>query len=101
MCGKLDAQLCHVLAEECHPGGSVRLLEAAAGRKRRTAVKDTNVVQAEESSLKDVFPETILAVDPPREVECELGYGLLEKLQVCFPMQGSFCMDIPIYRAWR
>ena len=51
---QLDGHLQHVLAEEGHPGGAVGLLQVAAGRQRRAAVEDADVVQAQEAALEDV-----------------------------------------------
>ena len=52
--GEFDGDVEHVLAVQRHPGGAVGLLEVAAGRQRRAAVEDADVVQAEEAALEDV-----------------------------------------------
>src|SRR5271165_2848967 len=61
VCGDLDSNLKHVLAEERHPSRAVRLLQMAPSRERRCAVEDADVVQAEETTLEDIFPEPVLA----------------------------------------
>ncbi len=39
--------LSHVLTEKCYPGSAVCLLEVAAGRQRRVAVEDANIIQTQ------------------------------------------------------
>ena len=51
---QLDGDLEHVLAEQGHPGGAVGLFQVAAGRQRRAAIEDADVVQAQEAALEDV-----------------------------------------------
>ena len=65
-----------------HPGGAVGLLEVAAGRQRRAAVEDADVVEAEEAALEHVPAVAVLAVDPPGEVEQQLLEDALEQLAV-------------------
>ena len=79
---QLDGDLEHVLAEERHPGRAVGLLEVAAGRQRRAAVEDADVVEAEEPALEHVVAVPVLAVHPPGEVEEQLVERLLEPLDV-------------------
>ena len=82
---QLDGDLQHVLAEQRHPGGAVRLLEIAAGGQRRVAVEDADVVEAEEAALEDVPPRAVLAVDPPGEVQQQLLEATLEPLPIALP----------------
>ena len=84
---ELDADLEHVLAEQRHPGGAVGLLEVAAGRQRRAAVEDADVVEAEEAALEDVLAEAVLAVDPPGEVQQQLAEGALQEVDVAAAAQ--------------
>ena len=86
--GQLDGELEHVLREEGHPGGAVRLLQVAAGGQRRAAVEDADVVEAEEAALEDVLAEPVLAVHPPGEVEQELVEGRLEEIDIGLAAQG-------------
>ena len=79
---QLDGDLQHVLAEQRHPGGAVGLLEVAAGRQRRAAVEDADVVEAQEAPLEDVPARAVLAVDPPGEVQQQLLEAALEPLPV-------------------
>ena len=72
----------HVQAEHAHPGGAVGLLEVAAGRQRRAAVEDADVVQPEEAALEDVAAVGVLAVDPPGEVEQQLVEDAFEEATV-------------------
>ena len=75
---QLDGDAEHALGEERHPRRAVGLLEVAAGRQRRAAVEDADVVEAEEAALEHVAPGRVLAVDPPREVDEQLLEGALQ-----------------------
>lgn len=55
----------HAQAIEPHPSRSVTLAHRSARRKLLGAVKRTDVVKTEESSLEDVVAALVLAVDPP------------------------------------
>ena len=83
----LDGDLQHVLAEERHPRRAVRLLEVAAGRQRRRAVEDADVVEAEEAALEHVLAEPILAVHPPGEVREQLAERSLQEVDVAVAVQ--------------
>ena len=41
----------------------------AAIRQWRIAIKDSDIVQSQKATLKDVLPFKVLAIDPPREIE--------------------------------
>ena len=69
----------HVQAVHPHPARAVGLLEVAAGRQRRAAVEDADVVEAEEAALEDVLALGVLAVHPPGEVEQQLVEDALEE----------------------
>ena len=81
------AMLQHVLAEERHPRRAVGLLEVPAGRQRRAAVEDADVVEPEEAALEDVLAEAVLAVHPPGEVEQQLVEGRSRKSMSVVPAQ--------------
>ncbi len=66
---QLNADLQHVLAEQCDPGRAVGLLQVAAGGQRRAAVEDADIVQPEEASLEEVLAEAVFAIHPPGEVQ--------------------------------
>src|SRR5215831_16920184 len=74
----LNRELDHVLAEQCHPGCAVGLLEVAARGERGAAVEYADVVEPQETALEDALAGPILAVDPPVEIELELEEGALE-----------------------
>ena len=88
--GQFNGDLEHVQAEERHPGRAVGLFEVTAGRQRRTAVKHADVVQAEESALEGVFARTILAIEPPGEVEQQLLKTALQPLDVALARARLF-----------
>jgi hypothetical protein len=50
------------------------------GGQRGAAVEDADVVEPEEAPLEDVLAETVLAVDPPGEVQEQLLEAALEPL---------------------
>ena len=83
----LDGDLQHVLAEQRHPRGAVRLFEVAAGGQRRRAVEDADVVEAEKAALEHVLAEPILAIDPPGEVREELAERPLQEVDVAAAVQ--------------
>ena len=82
---ELHGDLEHVLAEERHPGGAVGLLQVAAGRQRRAAVEDADVVEPEKAALEGVAAGAVLAVHPPGEVQDQLLERALEPLDVALP----------------
>ncbi|MDX1982278.1 MAG: hypothetical protein SFV51_18540 [Bryobacteraceae bacterium] len=55
-------------------------LDVSAGGQRRSAVKDTDIVQAQKATLKDVTAFAILAVHPPVQVEHQLVEDTLREL---------------------
>src|SRR5918993_3280650 len=75
----------HVETVHAHPAGGVGLFETAPGRKRRASIKHADVVEAEESALKNIFPFRIFPVDPPGEVQQELVKYPFEKRSVADP----------------
>ena len=79
---QLDGDAQHLLAEEHHPRRAVRLVEVAAGGQRERAVEHADVVEPEEAALEDIGAGAILAIDPPGEVDQQLGEGVLEELDV-------------------
>ena len=80
--GQDEGHLQHVLAVERHPRRPVRLLQRAAGRQRRAAVEDADVVQAQKAAGEDVAPGRVLAVDPPVEVQHQPLERALQEPQV-------------------
>ena len=79
---QLDRDLEHVLAEHRHPRGAVGLFEMAAGRQLGAAIEHADVVETEEPALEHALPQTVLAIDPPREVDHELAERALQELDV-------------------
>ena len=79
---QLHGDLEHVLAEQRHPSGSIRLVQVSAGRQRRAAIEHPDVVQSQEAALEDVGPCAVLAIHPPREVEQQLLERALQPVEV-------------------
>src|SRR5437588_8081915 len=69
---KLKCDRQHVQTIHAHPTGAVGLLEVASGGKRRRTVKNPDVVEAKESTLKNICAVRILAVHPPGKIEEQL-----------------------------
>ena len=63
----------HLQAGERHPARRVGLLEPPPVRHLARPVEDADVVHPEEAALEEVGPVGVLAVEPPREVEEQLG----------------------------
>ena len=80
--GQDEGDLQHALAVERHPRRAVGLLQRAAGRQRRAAVEDADIVEAEEAAGEDVAARRVLAVDPPVEVQHQAVERVLEELAV-------------------
>lgn len=90
MGGRSHTELGHVLAEKGHPGRAVGLLQVPARRKRCAPVENADVVQSQESPFKHVLAEAVFPVDPPGEIQHELGKGALQEVEVSLPSKGLF-----------
>src|SRR5205814_10613763 len=84
---QLHGDLSHVLTEKRYPGSAVSLLEMAAGRQRRAAVENTDIIQPQESALEEILAEPVFAVDPPTEIQHQLGKRPLEEIKIALPLQ--------------
>src|SRR5690349_21484501 len=65
-----------------HPACAVGLIDEAAGGQRLAAIEDADIVEAKEAPLKQIAPLSVLAVDPPGEIEHQLVEGALQERQV-------------------
>src|SRR6516225_7154408 len=79
---QLEGNAQHVEAVHSHPTGAVGLLNVSAAGKYSAAVKNTDVVEPEETSLKDVLPFRVFAIYPPIKVQQELVKNTLQKPDV-------------------
>ena len=86
--GELEREFQHVLTEQGHPRRAVRLLQVAAGGKRRAAVEHADVVEAEKAPLEHVLAEAVLAVHPPGVVQQELPERRPKEIDVRLAVQG-------------
>ena len=80
--GKLEADLDHVLTEQCYPGSTVCLLEIAARGQLCAAVEDSDVIQSKETAFKQVLTKAVFAVHPPAEVQRQLRKRPFEEIQI-------------------
>src|SRR6516165_9441100 len=71
--GQFESQFSHFLAEQAHPRRTVGLLQIAARRQRGAAIENAYVIQPQKPTLEHILAETVLAVDPPGEVQHQLG----------------------------
>ena len=85
----------HRTAVESHPCSCVCLLQCPTLWKRRAAVKDSNVIEAEESSGKEVLAGGVCAIDPPREIDKELGKSSLQEVSIRFSGFGAHLIYTP------
>jgi hypothetical protein len=61
-----------------------------AGRQRRRAIEDADVVEAQESALEHVLAKPVLAVNPPCEVGDELRERPLQEFDVTPTVERLF-----------
>src|SRR5262249_11817586 len=84
------SDLKHVLREESHPFGAVRLVKIPASRQRRTTIEDADVVQTQKAAFERVSASAILAVDPPGKIQQQLLKRALEPFDVSLPFLRLF-----------
>src|SRR5215471_15870428 len=77
--GKFERDGEHVEAIHAHPTGAVGLLEMTACGKGSRAVKNADVVEAEETALEDVGAVRIFSIDPPGKVQQQFVKNLFEE----------------------
>src|SRR5262249_797766 len=93
---KLEGDGEHIQRVHPHPGGAIRLLEMPTSGQHGAAIKDTDIVQAEETTLENVVAITILAIDPPGEVEQQLVKDAFQKSAIGASSQALFdLVDTP------
>jgi hypothetical protein len=78
----------HVLAEQRHPGGAIRLLQPPAGGQGGAAIEDPDVVSAKKTALEHVAARGVLTVHPPGEVQQQPREALLRKWQIYLAETG-------------
>ena len=84
---QLDGDLQHVLAEQCHPGCTISLLQAAPRWQWSAAIEDPDVVETQVAPFEDIPPRTIFAIDPPGKVQEKFLKIALEPVPVPFTFQ--------------
>src|SRR5260370_28502617 len=77
--GQLESDRQHVQAIHAHPARAVGLFEVASGGERSRAVKDSDVVEPEESALKNIRAVRILAVHPPGKIQKKFVKNFFEE----------------------
>ncbi len=84
MPGELLSDPQHGQEREGDPAGRVRLLQAPSGGHFARPVEDRDVVHPEEAALEQVAAGGVLAVEPPRGVQQQLGqHGAEERAVPC------------------
>src|SRR5689334_19769840 len=94
--GEFERYRQHVQAVHAHPGRSVGLLDKCTIRKSSTAVKNPDIIQAEKTTLEDVFTVPVFAVYPPGKVQQQFLENTLQKfgIGVARNIAGNF-IDTP------
>src|SRR6266404_2885152 len=93
---KFEGNRQHVQAIHSHPARAVGLLHKSSRRKRRRAVENSNVVEAEESALEDVVAFGVFTIDPPGEIQQQLVECVLEEAAVRLAANALFdLVDAP------
>src|SRR5579884_1239932 len=72
----------HIQAIHRHPTGPIGLLNVGSIWQPCVAIEDTNIIQTQEASLKDILPVVILDVHPPHKVKEELLKDFFKKITV-------------------
>ena len=90
MGGEFYRKFQHILAEKCHPGRAIRLLQVAAGWQRGTAVENTDIIKAQEPTFKYIFAKPVFPVYPPGKIQQSLLKADLQKFDICFTLQRLF-----------
>ena len=84
------AHLQQVEAEGGHPSGAVALLNAAAIGQGVAAIKDADVVEPQEATLKHVVAGAVVAVGPPAVLEDEFAHGAAQEGQITKALLVAF-----------
>src|SRR6478609_1472207 len=66
---QLECDREHIEAIHPHPTGRVRLFDMTSGGQWGAPIKNTDVVESQKPTLKDILPLGIFSVDPPREIQ--------------------------------
>src|SRR5512139_2305884 len=90
MQGEFQRNLQHILAEEGHPGRSIRFFQVTSRGKGCATVEDTDIVQAQKAAIEYIATVAVLAVDPPGKIEHQLLKSLFQKLQITLPSMQLF-----------
>ena len=92
---KFERDAEQVEGEHGHPGGAVRLVDAAAGGERAGAVENGDVIQAKKAAAEDVAAAGVLAVPPPGEIEQELMERLFQEVAVGHAVHCAVHLENP------
>src|SRR5262249_33254812 len=89
---KLDCNRKQVERVHRHPTCAIRLFDVAAGRQRRAAVEDTDVVESKKAALEDVHSFSVFPINPPGEVQHQLVKDFFEEPNVAYT--ASLFLDL-------
>ena len=82
----------HVEAIHAHPTRRIRLFDMPAGRQRRAAVEDPDVIEAQESALEDIFPFGVFPIHPPGEIQEQFVKHALQEDAIAYTL--PFLVDL-------
>ncbi len=77
--GEFECDVHQVQAIHPHPTGCVRLFQYCAAGKKGTAIKDADIIEAQESAFKDIIAFSVFAINPPGEIQQQLVKNAFEK----------------------
>src|SRR5262249_44372060 len=91
--GEFQGDAHEVQAVHCHPACSVGLVDETTRGQWSAAIKNTDVIKAEEAALEDVAALRILAIHPPGEVEHQFVEDALQEGEIA-AVAALFAVDL-------
>jgi hypothetical protein len=93
MFGKLKRNVEHGEAVKGHPPSTVSLFKDTSRGQWLGTVEQTDIIESQETTLKDVLAIGIFAIDPPGEVEQKLLENSLKEIEILASVQLSFNLE--------
>lgn len=90
---KLKGNVQHGKAVECHPAGAVSLFKDTTRGQWLGAVEETDIIESQEATFKDIFTVCIFSVYPPRKVKQKLLEDSLKKINILAAIQLSLNLE--------
>src|SRR5205823_3905971 len=77
------------------PSGTIGLLQIDAAGQRLGTIEDADVVQSEKAAREQMFPENILAIHPPGEIDEQLLKDAGQKEAITLPPRARHLVHTP------